>query len=272
MFNNGNAITGLQFAPTSCEVVNVNNEDEVYQLWDSSEELMCDANTPHPVNFEVYQVPDTKQFYGLTYQGFAFDSVDGATGQQLLKCHVEICHDDTEDSVCQTGCFDSATTAEPTISATEFTTTTTSFLATAPLSGCDPSKISDSQYCYTIPDSYYVFDYYDENNEFYHGIEEIHVGAIITMSKVCASDYHHPGSWYVNEGTYGCDYYSDPNIYSHHNGQSKCQLSSIEDIITGLVHTPNGYISMFNCPQCGCTATDIIKMTDEIPRSASGGR
>ena len=68
-FNNGNAISGLQFAPTSCEVVNVSNEEEVYPLWDSTEEMMCDENNPHPVNFEVYSVPETNQFYGLTYQG-----------------------------------------------------------------------------------------------------------------------------------------------------------------------------------------------------------
>ena len=260
MFNNGNAITGLQFAPTSCEVVNVNNEDEVYQLWDSSEELMCDANTPHPVDFEVYQVPDTKQFYGLTYQGFAFDSVDGATGRQLLKCHVEICHDDIEDSVCRTGCFDSATTAEPTISATETTTTTTSFLATAPLDGCDPSKISDSQYCYTIPDIYQFYDTVDHDSNYYSGIDEIHVGATITMSKVCASDYHRPGSYFVNNKyrTYDCDWYY---------GQRAYYSTRIDAIIAGLVHTPNGYISMLNCPQNGCTATDIIKLDEFYERT-----
>ena len=78
------------------------------------------------------------------------------------------------------------------------------------------------------------------------------------MSKVCASDYHHPGSRFYNDSM-NCDYFSSDKSYP---GSSLCQNLSVEAIIGGLVHTPNGYISMFNCPQCGCTATDIIKLND----------
>jgi hypothetical protein len=107
-FNHGQQLTGLNFAPTSCEVVNVDNPIQIYQLWDSTNTLMCDS-ADHPVDFTVQQTPNAenlmKQFFGLSYTGFAFDSVTDDIGQQLLKCHVEICHDDTEDSMCKTGCF-----------------------------------------------------------------------------------------------------------------------------------------------------------------------
>jgi len=59
----------LQFAPTSCEVINVNNEEEVYDLWNSSDDMMCNPEE-HPVDFEVYQTPDsTNQFFGFQYTG-----------------------------------------------------------------------------------------------------------------------------------------------------------------------------------------------------------
>jgi len=51
-FNKFKPINGLQFAPTSCEVINVNNEDEVYDLWNSNDDTMCNAED-HPVNFQV---------------------------------------------------------------------------------------------------------------------------------------------------------------------------------------------------------------------------
>ena len=68
-FNDAVAINGLQFAPTSCEVINVNNEDEVYDLWNSSDDMMCNPED-HPVDFEVYQTPDSaNQFFGFQYTG-----------------------------------------------------------------------------------------------------------------------------------------------------------------------------------------------------------
>ena len=84
----------MQFAPTSCEVVNVSNEEEVYPLWDLTEEMMCDENNPHPVNFEVYSVPETTQFYGLTYQGMIMSQysyrqlVTALSLEQLSRCSV----------------------------------------------------------------------------------------------------------------------------------------------------------------------------------------
>ena len=74
-FNKFKPINGLQFAPTSCEVINVNNEDEVYYLWNSNDVFMCDAED-HPVNFQVVETPETvsndvgNQFYGFQFQGY----------------------------------------------------------------------------------------------------------------------------------------------------------------------------------------------------------
>jgi len=73
-FNKFKPINGLQFAPTSCEVINVNNEDEVYDLWNSNDDTMCNAED-HPVNFQVVETPETasndvwNQFYGFKFLG-----------------------------------------------------------------------------------------------------------------------------------------------------------------------------------------------------------
>ena len=49
-------------------------------------------------------------YYPYLFQGFAFNSVNEEVAPQRLKCHVEICHVDTEDSPCSTGCFAPTTT------------------------------------------------------------------------------------------------------------------------------------------------------------------
>ena len=69
-FNNAVSINGLQFAPTSCEVINGNDDAEVYNLWDSSDSVMCNPDD-HPVDFEVYQTPmdSGNQFFGFQYTG-----------------------------------------------------------------------------------------------------------------------------------------------------------------------------------------------------------
>ena len=47
----------------------MNNEDEVYDLWNSSDDMMCNPED-HPVDFEVYQTPDSaNQFFGFQYTG-----------------------------------------------------------------------------------------------------------------------------------------------------------------------------------------------------------
>ena len=158
-----------------------------------------------------------------------------------------------------------STASTTTIPTTTATTTTTSIISsTAPLSGCDSSSISDSQYCFTIPDSYEYYDYYfdhDENN--FHGIDEITVGATITMSKTCAPDYQRPGLNNVHEDL-GCDYFHRENY---------CNDLNVDEAILIASHTNNGYITPLNCPQCGCTEDDIITLNEikSGTRSNSGG-
>ena len=183
----------------------------------------------------------------------------------MLKCHVEICHADTEDSVCETGCFDSGTTSTEAATTEATTTTPTTAAATiAPLSGCDPTAISASQYCYTIPDSYYYYDYYDNDDYYYHAAEEIQAGGVITMSRTCAPDYHVPGGYYMHEdqyGDYGCDYFGD------------CEGWGADFFLLLAAPTDNGYITPLNCPQCGCSENDIITLDERNAgtRTMSGG-
>ena len=125
------------------------------------------------------------------------------------------------------------------------------------MDGCDPATISDSQYCYTIPEIYGIYDNYDDNDQWYHGIETINVGATITISKICAPDYQYPGERFRNM-TYGDKDCADLA------GRSKNCVKSfpVDTVIAHLVHTPNGYISLLNCPECGCTATDIVTLDE----------
>ena len=138
------------------------------------------------------------------------------------------------------------------------------------MDGCDPATISDSQYCYTIPDIYAAYDKFDYNDQWYHGIEAIHVGATITMSKICAPDYQYPGTYYRNKeedaiGRQDCaDIHRLWNSHSSpDHGPNTCLNGlSVDKLSAHLVHTPNGYINALNCPQCGCTETDIVTMDE----------
>ena len=170
----------------------------------------------------------------------------------MLKCHVEICHADTENSVCETGCFDSETATTTTTSTTTSTTTTSTTLeAVATPENCvNPSK---SQYCFTVPDSYYYNDYFDYNENYYHGDDAINVGATITISKKCHPEYELPGYYYQSRDKYFCDYFVDGEY---------CDGWSSNWMVSHLVRTENGYISFLNCPQCGCTEDDIVTLDE----------
>ena len=99
----------MVFVPGNCEVINLENTEEFFQVWNSGAEDeqagMCDGNM-NPVNFEILQSPnDQKAFYGMAYRGFAFGSVAGSSGEQQLKCLVNVCHVDVCNSACTLGCF-----------------------------------------------------------------------------------------------------------------------------------------------------------------------
>jgi len=117
-FNGGQPLNDLVFVPGVCEVENLANEDESWKVWDSNfeEEVagMCDG-TPNPVQFQILESPnESKAFYGMTYQGFAFQSVTGSSGDQRLKCHVTVCHVDDCSSICKNGCFNDDLCSEQT--------------------------------------------------------------------------------------------------------------------------------------------------------------
>jgi len=112
-FNNRVAMNGLLFAPSVCEVINLADEDEKWKIWDSNydEEVagMCDG-TPNPLNFNIVESPlasdQSGAFFGMTYTGFHFNSVNAEVGGQRLSCRVHVCHEDDDSSVCKSGCFD----------------------------------------------------------------------------------------------------------------------------------------------------------------------
>ena len=59
--------------------MNLANTEEVYPLWDSADELMCDDDTPHQVDFEIlfhnsfiFNSTTWKDNFGISYQGEIF--------------------------------------------------------------------------------------------------------------------------------------------------------------------------------------------------------
>ena len=108
-FNGGVPLKNLVFVPGNCEVINLENDEEFFQVWNSGyeneEAAMCNGNL-NPVSFEILQSPNEQSaFYGMAYRGFAFGSVAGSSGEQQLKCLVNVCHVDVCNSACTIGCF-----------------------------------------------------------------------------------------------------------------------------------------------------------------------
>ena len=75
--------------------MNLANSEEVYLLWDSADELMCDVETPHQVDFKIlfhnkYIVnEDTndrwKNEFGISYQGEIISILDETLFKFELK-------------------------------------------------------------------------------------------------------------------------------------------------------------------------------------------
>ena len=59
--------------------MNLANSEEIYLLWDSADELMCDVETPHQVDFKILShnkyilneegTDRWKNEFGISYQG-----------------------------------------------------------------------------------------------------------------------------------------------------------------------------------------------------------
>ena len=72
-FNGGKPLNNIAFVPGNCEVINLENEEQFFRVWDSGFEEpsagMCQDN-PNPLGFTVLKAPtESNAFYGLTYRG-----------------------------------------------------------------------------------------------------------------------------------------------------------------------------------------------------------
>ena len=158
-------------------------------------------------------------------------------------------------------CNSEVFTTTPTATSTTTTGTTTTTSTTTKISGSDyPCIIDDSskQYCYTIPDAYAPIDALDNNPLLYHVDENFNAGNEIRFSKVCSGDWYFPGEQYQKpDGSYilDCDH---PDLST-----KLCQWDTL--VLLGMaVPSPDGYVTIHNCPVCGCTPgqNDALTMVE----------
>ena len=79
-FNRGKPLPNLLFVPTKCEVMNKENNSQIWQIWDSGygeDEMGTCDKSPSPVGFKMIRSPNNQDstsnaFYGMTYQGGFF--------------------------------------------------------------------------------------------------------------------------------------------------------------------------------------------------------
>jgi len=260
-FNSGVPLNGLTFAPTSCEVVNVANSDEVFGLWNSMDDLICNSDD-HPLDFAVHQSPSPtdKQFYGLSYSGFAFNSVSTDAGQQLLKCHVEICNTEMLGTVCNSDCSEE------------------------PDDGEGECKNQPTTYDWTLhPETtYYDNDLEKYYPEYYDHELDLNAGDTIRLSTLCTSKWISPYDLGYGEEA-GCDQYLGgltpySNICAFENRDiTPDHADRIFDSEVWITQKLNkledgSYITMLNCPQCGCTEGCYDAVTfDELKAIAQNG-
>jgi hypothetical protein len=261
-FNNGLQLSGLNFAPTSCEVVNTKDTSQVYSLFQNSlyqNQMMCTPED-HPVNFAVVKTPNESQFFGLSYTGFAFDSVTADVGQQLLKCHVEICNSEMLGTVCNSGCFEEPD--EP---------------------GEGECKNQPTTYDWTLhPETaYYDNDWEKYYPEYYDHELDLNAGDTIRLSTLCTSKWISPYELGYGEEA-GCDQYLGltpyTNICAFENRDiTPDHAERIFDSEVWITQKLNkledgSYITMLNCPQCGCTEGCYDAVTfDELKAIAQNG-
>ena len=251
--------------------------------------MMCNPED-HPVGFEVYQTPNfDNQFYGFQYtgnisnnilfsyysclfQGFAFNSVNEDVGRQRLKCHVEICDIDTENSPCSTGCYgDEATTTTSTTTSSTTTTTTSSTTTTTTSSTTTTTTTSTSfqhRFCKTdiwsaeclMENRCYTYVHYDDyfyNYETYESYSE-NYECEYTLSTVCNPNF-------IDSDNNDCEAYN--------RFDDGCAIISIHTLLHFAVSSPNeGVMTGLNCPVCGCGEDGPIRMGDrDNSRSLTDG-
>lgn len=294
-------VASLEFAVTSCEVVNALDTDQVFHLWDSTDELMCETDS-HPVNFEMHQTPspDGSQFFGFSYTGFAFDSVTTGIGQQILKCHIEICDPESEDSACNTGCFEeeATTTTTTTLDTTTFFFTTTEPKTTTPPkpityecpttekcenddpSICALSENADHCACSYPWEMHENMYYYDDEAEYIFEtwyadfMSDIYAGDTIQLSKMCTDEWYRAGDFWKGERALGCEDFAGKCNYGTYTPEVAQNLIWDEVYVNQrLIKREDGtYLTFLNCPQCGCTLgqNDAITWNDIYCIAAQG--
>ena len=115
---------------------------------------------------------------------------------------------------------------------------------------------SSTQYCYTLPKSYEIIDQYDNDPFYYHVDKDFNAGNSIIFSKVCSEKWYWPGSASAKaDGTpkHRCDNFHPAN----------CHIQ-LETLLSAAVPSPDGYVTVLNCPMCGCTPgeNDAVTMTE----------
>ena len=204
----------------------------------------------------------------ILFQGFAFNSVNDDAGPQRLKCHVEICHIDTENSPCSTGCYEEPTTTTTTTTTTTSTSTTTTTSTTS----------ADRTVGDTNPNTHYLC-----------GITWLDGWTDACSPQQCYP-YVHEDDYFYNEDNYNsytesfsCEFTvaieCDPNFvdiwgdscgWYQRNGA--CEDYSNGEMLEYGYLTDVGFKTGLNCPQCGCGADGAINMHDrENLRSLIGG-
>ena len=158
---------------------------------------MCDGNM-NPVNFEILQSPnDQKAFYGMAYRGFAFGSVAGSSGEQQLKCLVNVCHVDVCNSACTLGCFAS------------------------PDNECDEGSGSDEQDFESTTSAPYSSSSEPYSSSMYYSSSESYESSMYYSSTVDPSGWY-PSQWNVQSLS---TYHRNRRTFEHHmNHQSIVSL------------------------------------------------
>ena len=149
---------------------------------------------------------------------------------QRLKCHVEICLADDEDSSCLAGCFEPTTTT--TTSTTTTTTTTTTSTTTEAIVG-NPSEC----------DSFWDQGHYAEACAYCYEYTTEHNDGDVTCT---LSIWNQCDPYFVDHHGDGCDWYEARNCasgYPTNNYLAYASYTATEGLKTGLV-----------CPGCGCSA------------------
>ena len=184
--------------------------------------------------------------YSFLFQGFAFNSVNEDVALQRLKCHVEICHIDNENSPCSTGCYEDEATTTTSTTTTSTTTTTAAEYNTHRfcemrgwLHAWSPEcLLAKKCYAYVHSDDYFYHDYNSYNEDW---------ECQFTLSTEC-------DPYFIDNVGDDCNYYD--GRYCHRSNEFMLSY--------GTISPTGGVMTGLNCPQCGCGEDGPIRMEDRV--------